>query len=85
MRYLVGKGEETMGLVSVLKEEGRQEGIQQGLLEGIETLLEIKFGERGLKLIPAIGKIMDTDRLRRIKEAIKVSREVQEVENVIWH
>ena len=93
MRYLVGKGEETMGLVSILKEEGRQEGlqqgvqqgIQQGLLEGIEALLEIKFGERGLNLVPDIGKILDTDRLRRIKEAIKVSRELQDVENVIWH
>ena len=82
-----------MGLVSVLKEEGRQEGlqegiqqgVQQGLMEGIEALLEIKFGEMGLKLIPDIGKIRDTDRLRRIKEAIKVSREVQDVENVIWH
>ena len=38
MRYLVGKGEETMGLVSVLKEEGRQEGIQQGLLEGLSLI-----------------------------------------------
>jgi predicted transposase YdaD len=74
-----------MGLVSVLKEEGRQEGIQQGLLEGIEALLEIKFGERGLKLVPDIRKILETERLRRIKEAIKVSREVQDVENVIWH
>ena len=43
MRYLVGKGEET------------------------------------------IGKILDTERLRRIKEAIKVSREVQDVEKMIWH
>ena len=101
MRYLTGKGEQTMGLVSVLKEEGRlegfqqgvqqgvqqgiQQGIQQGLLEGIEALLEIKFGERGLKLVPDIRKILDTDRLRRIKEAIKVSQEVQDVENVIWH
>jgi len=35
MRYLVGKGEETMGLVSVIKEEGRQEGIQQGVQQGL--------------------------------------------------
>ena len=48
-------------------------------------MLEIKFGERGLKLVPDIRKILDTERLRRIKEAIKVSREVQDVENVIWH
>jgi hypothetical protein len=109
MRYWVGKGEETMGLVSVLKEEGRQEGfqqgiqqgvqqgvqqgiqqgiqqgVQQGLREGIEALLEIKFGDRGLKLVPEIGKILDTERLRRIKEAIKVSGEIQDVEDVIWH
>jgi len=85
MRYLSDKGEETMGLVSVLKEEGRTEGIQQGFLEGIEALLEVKFGEQGLKLLPAIGNIPDTDRLRRIKEAIKVSRVVQDVEYVIWH
>lgn len=85
MRYLSDKGEETMGLVSILKEEGRTEGIQQGLLEGIEALLEVKFGEQGLKLLPAIGNIPDTDRLRRIKEAIKVSRVVQDVEYVIWH
>ena len=66
-------------------QQGVQQGIQQGLLEGIETLLEVKFGERGMKLVPEIGKIADTDRLRRIKEAIKVSQEVQEVEYLIWH
>jgi hypothetical protein len=55
------------------------------MLEGIEALLEIKFGERGLKLFPDIRNILDTDRLRRIKDAIKVSREVQDVEKVIWH
>jgi hypothetical protein len=74
-----------MTLAEKIRDEGIQQGVQQGLLEGIEALLEIKFGKRGLKLVPAIGKILDTDRLRRIKEAIKVSREVQDVENVIWH
>jgi hypothetical protein len=81
----IEKGGLIMTLAEKIRNEGIQQGIQQGLIEGIETLLEIKFGERGLKLVPAIGKILDTDRLRRIKEAIKVSREVQDVENVIWH
>jgi predicted transposase YdaD len=89
MRYLVREGEETMGLVNVIKEEGRQQGVQQGvqqgLLEGIEALLEIKFGEQGLHLLSDIEKILDTDRLRQIKEAIKTSRDVQDVENIIWH
>ena len=40
-------------------EQGIQQGIQQGLLEGIEALIEIKFGERGLKLVPDIRKILD--------------------------
>ena len=85
----IEKGGLIMTLAEKIRDEGIQQGvqqgIQQGLLEGIESLLEIKFGKRGLKLVPAIGKILDTDRLRRIKEAIKVSREVQDVENVIWH
>jgi len=89
----IEKGGLIMTLAEKIRDEGIQQGIQmgvqqgvqQGLLEGIEALLEIKFGERGLKLVPVIGKILDTDRLRRIKEAIKVSREVQDVENVIWH
>ena len=29
-----------------------RQGVQQGLLEGIEALLEIKFGERGLEIGP---------------------------------
>ena len=66
-------------------QQGIQQGVQQGLLEGIEALIEIKFGERGLKLFPAIAKIADAVRLRQIKEVIKASREFQDVEKVILH
>ena len=46
MRYLVGKGEETMGLVSVIKEEGRQEGIQQGVQQGVQQGLLVDWKAR---------------------------------------
>ena len=66
-------------------ERGIEQGIQQGLLEGITALIEIKFGQSGRKLLLKIGKIEDTARLRQIKEAIKVSKDVQDLEKVLYH
>ena len=54
------------------------------MLEGIEALIEIKFGERGLKLLPEIAHC-DAVRLRQIKEVIKASQEFQDVEKAVWH
>ncbi len=71
--------------VMTLAEKIKNEGIQQGLLEGIAALIEIKFGQSGLKLLPEIGKIANTDRLRQIKEVIKAAREVQELEKTLYH
>ena len=59
---------ENMGLVSVLKEEGRQEGIQQGIqqgiVEGIELGIGLKFGARGMEVMPVVRKINNPDRLK---------------------
>ena len=79
------KGEWVMTLAEKIKNEGIQQGIQQGLLEGIAALIEIKFGQSGLKLLPEIDKIANTDRLRQIKEVIKAAREVQELEKTLYH
>ena len=79
------KGEWIMTLAEKIKDEGIQQGIQQGLLEGIAALVELKFGESGLKLMPQIGKIRDPERLRHIKEAVKASREAQDLEKVLYH
>jgi hypothetical protein len=54
-------------------------------MEGIAALIEIKFGASGLKLLPKISEIEDAERLRQIKEAIKVSAEIQEVERMLYH
>jgi predicted transposase YdaD len=79
------KGEWIMTLAQKIKDEGIQQGIQQGLREGIAALLEIKFGDRGLKLLAEIDKISDPARLRQIKDVIKVSQEIQEIEKMLYH
>ena len=65
--------------------DGRNEGIPQGLLEGITALFEMKFGESGLKLLPELRKITNADRLREIKDTIRVVLDVKEVEKMLYH
>jgi len=54
-------------------------------LEGITALIEIKFGDRGMKILSEIGNIHDAGRLRQIKDAIKGGLDVQEIEKMILH
>ena len=85
--------EETAMLAQYIKNKGFDEGIQkgiqqgilQGLLEGITVLVEIKFGDRGMKLLSEIANIHDAGRLRQIKEAIKAGLDVKEIEKMILH
>jgi predicted transposase/invertase (TIGR01784 family) len=79
------KGGWIMTLAEKVRNEGIEQGIQQGLLEGITALIEIKFGESGLKLLPALRKIRNADRLREIKDAIRVVLDVREVEKMLYH
>ena len=81
--------EETAMLAQYIKnkgfDEGIQQGIQQGLLEGITALIEVKFGDRGMKILSEIGSIHDAGRLRQTKDAIKAGLDVQEIEKMILH
>ena len=79
------KGRWIMTLAEKVRNEGIEQGIQQGLLEGITALIEIKFGESGLKLLPELQKIRNADRLREIKDAIRVVLDVREVEKMLYH
>ena len=63
--------------------EGRQYGLRQGLLEGIELAISIRFGARGMKLMPAIQKIEDPTQLEAIKETLKVTRKLSELGKVL--
>jgi predicted transposase YdaD len=51
--------------------EGRQEGLREGLLGAIELGLELKFGAEGLRLLPEIAKITDTDVLKAVQAGLK--------------
>ncbi|MGA1825406.1 MAG: hypothetical protein ACMUIP_12175 [bacterium] len=69
------------------KKEGIKEGIQkgkrEGVLEAIKLGLEIKFGIKGLSLLPKIEKEEDMIKLEVIKEAVKIAHEIKEIEEVI--
>lgn len=75
--------ENTVMLAQYIKDKGRQEGMQQGMLMGIEDLMDVKFGENGMRLVPIIGKIKDIERLREIRQIIKNSQSVSEVEKAL--
>jgi hypothetical protein len=55
------------------------------LLKGVTALIEVTFGESGLKLVSEIEKIKDCIQLWQIKEAIKAGQEIQELEKMLYH
>jgi hypothetical protein len=55
----------------------------EGLQEGIELALGIKFGAPELKLMPAIRRIQDPERLKAVKEAVKIANNIKDIKKVI--
>ena len=66
-------------------QQGIQQGIRQGLFEAVELGLNVKFGVEGLTLMPKVRAIEDTEQLRLIKEALKVSGDLGEIEALLPH
>lgn len=79
--------EKKMPYVTSVERIGIQKGIQQGRREGlreaIEMGLSLKFGENGLKLMSAIQALEDTDKLNMIKEAVKKTGDLKEIETLM--
>ena len=69
-------------------EKGRIEGIERGMEKGriegvkeaIELGLELKYGVEGLKVYEKVVNITSIDKLEMIKEAIKTSKNLEEIE-----
>ncbi|MBF0317039.1 MAG: transposase, partial [Nitrospirae bacterium] len=59
--------------------EGEIKGKAEGLLEGIEAILEIKYGSNGLELMDMIRNIGTLEKLSQLKVIIKKSDTVDEV------
>ena len=93
-RYLSGKGE-IMGLVSVLKEEGRQEGIQQGMQQGMQQgivknaqedvidILETRFGVVPGSIVEIIKGIDDPSLLKIVLKQVVIVGSLEEVKQVL--
>jgi hypothetical protein len=63
-------------------ERGLEEGRAAGLLEGIVAVLEIRFGQAGVDLIPEIQRIDDVSTLERVLQAAKTLRTLDEIRAV---
>jgi predicted transposase/invertase (TIGR01784 family) len=64
-------------------QQGIQQGIRDGLIEGIELALSLKFGDDGVKMMPLIQHIQDCERLRAVKNAIRIAKDISELKAVI--
>jgi predicted transposase YdaD len=68
-------------------QQGEQRGIllgrRQEILSGIEVALEIKFGNDGLQLLPAISQILDLERLKAIQIALITGTTLDELRQII--
>jgi len=79
--------DQAMVMAERLKKEGYDQGIRQGicegLLEGIELGLSLRFGEKGLEMMPRIREIQDLSRLKALKEKIRTAVSAEEFEKNI--
>ncbi len=66
-----------------LIEEGKKEGRVEGLKEAIEMGLELKYGVDGIKLFGRINKISSVEKLEAVKEAVKIAKDIDEIEKLL--
>jgi len=64
-------------------QQGREEGKREGLLEAIEMGLSLKFGDEGEKLLPAICAIQNSERLEKIKNAVRTADNLAQVKMLL--
>ncbi|WP_347275375.1 Rpn family recombination-promoting nuclease/putative transposase [Candidatus Kuenenia sp.] len=65
------------------EKKGRIEGKIEGIKEAIEIGLELKYGVEGLRLLERIRKIAVIEKLESIKEAVKISKNLEEIEKLL--
>ena len=65
------------------REEGREEGRRENLVEALEVLLEQKFGEKGLSLLPEIIKIDDRKHLKKLIAAFVKIQSLEEFQRLL--
>ncbi len=53
--------------------------LRRGMCRGIETVLRIRFGDEGLKLMPEIREIYEEEKLEGILTALETATSLEEV------
>jgi hypothetical protein len=75
--------ENKMPYVPMPERIGMEKGRQQGMQQGIEAMLELRFGESGLRLMPEIRAIAETEKLEAILRAAKTAERPEDL-RPIW-
>jgi hypothetical protein len=75
--------EGAMPFVTFAEKFGHEKGIKEGLLEGIEAMLEIKFGSAGLEMLPELKGVEDVALLRQVVASLKQGGGVEDVRRLL--
>lgn len=59
--------------------KGREEGREEGLLEGIELVLDARFGQSGRRLLSKVRALGDVSELRRFARFLKTAKTLADV------
>ncbi len=72
-----------MPFITTPERYGRIEGRAEGRLEGIEAVLEVRFQDAGLQLMPEIRLISNPEKLETILQAAKTVDSPEELRK-LW-
>ncbi|WP_448573507.1 hypothetical protein [Trichothermofontia sp.] len=72
-------------LERIAKEEGLQQGLRDGVLANIDVVLEVKFGEAGLQLLPEIRAIESVETLQTILQTLRTANSLDEIRQLCTH
>jgi predicted transposase/invertase (TIGR01784 family) len=64
-------------------QKGIEKGIQKGLYDTISMGLELKFGEDGIALMKRILQISSIKKLEKIKNIVRIAKDIDEVKKII--
>ncbi len=68
--------------IQIGEERGIQIGEVKGMVEGIALVLELKFGEEGLSLLPEIRQLHDLSLLKKLYDALRTAHTLDDVRQV---
>ncbi|MEZ4528854.1 MAG: hypothetical protein R2941_23325 [Desulfobacterales bacterium] len=76
--------EVNMQYITTAERIGMEKGMEKGILLGsLQTVLEMKFGDRWLEIYPKIKRIKKKDRLEKILQTAKSAKSAEEVLNAV--